>query len=100
QERPTALKSAPTLADVSAPPATEVMAPMSAEVPKTTFSETKVNEAKTEVLPSTVTQKVAPMNQTRLVQDLGKGGAQHQAIQQRIKEAAEPLGFRSVIEHP
>jgi hypothetical protein len=32
--------------------------------------------------------------------DLGRGGAQHQAIQKRIKEAAEALGFRSVIEKP
>ena len=32
--------------------------------------------------------------------DLGRGGAQHQAIQQRIKQAAERLGFRSVIEKP
>jgi hypothetical protein len=32
--------------------------------------------------------------------DLGRGGAQHQAIQKRIKEAAEGLGFRSVIERP
>ena len=30
--------------------------------------------------------------------DLGKGGEQHKAIQRRIKEAAEALGFRSVIE--
>ena len=32
--------------------------------------------------------------------DLGRGGAQHQAIQQRVKQAAEKLGFRSVIEKP
>jgi hypothetical protein len=32
--------------------------------------------------------------------DLGRGGAQHQAIQLRIKEAAEKLGFRCVIEKP
>lgn len=32
--------------------------------------------------------------------DLGRGGAQHQAIQKRIKQAAEELGFRSVIEKP
>ena len=32
--------------------------------------------------------------------DLGRGGAQHQAIQQRIKQAAEELGFRSIIEKP
>jgi hypothetical protein len=31
---------------------------------------------------------------------LGRGGAQHQAIQKRIKEVAEGLGFRSVIEKP
>jgi hypothetical protein len=30
--------------------------------------------------------------------DLGRGGAQHQAIQKRVKQAAEELGFRSVIE--
>jgi hypothetical protein len=32
------------------------------------------------------------------VRDLGRGGAQHKAIQRRIKQAAERLGFRSVIE--
>jgi len=32
--------------------------------------------------------------------DLGRGGAQHQAIQKRIKETAEELGFRSVVEKP
>ena len=31
---------------------------------------------------------------------MGRGGAQHQNIQKRIKEAAEKLGFRSVIEKP
>jgi len=31
---------------------------------------------------------------------LGRGGTQHQAIQKRIKEAAEELGFRSIIEKP
>jgi hypothetical protein len=30
--------------------------------------------------------------------ELGRGGTQHQSIQKRIKEAAEILGFRSVIE--
>ncbi len=30
--------------------------------------------------------------------DLGRGGAQHKAIQRRVKEAAEALGFHSVIE--
>ena len=30
----------------------------------------------------------------------GRGGAQHKAIQKRIKEAAEKLGFRGIIEKP
>lgn len=30
--------------------------------------------------------------------DLGRGGAQHQAIQRRIKKAAEEMGFKSTIE--
>lgn len=32
------------------------------------------------------------------VADLGRGGAQHKAIQQRLKQAAEGLGFRAMIE--
>ncbi len=32
------------------------------------------------------------------VADLGKGGAQHKAVQDRIKEEAEKLGFRVVVE--
>jgi hypothetical protein len=32
--------------------------------------------------------------------DLGRGGRQHQAIQKRIKDSAEALGFISVIEKP
>ena len=30
--------------------------------------------------------------------DMGRGGAQHQAIQQRLKAVGESLGFRAVIE--
>jgi len=32
------------------------------------------------------------------IADLGRGGAQHQAIQLRLKRAAEELGFRAMIE--
>jgi len=32
--------------------------------------------------------------------DLGRGGTQHKAIQKRIKDAADGMGFRSVIEWP
>ena len=39
-----------------------------------------------------------PPSQKAPPQDLGRGGAQHQAIQQRLKQAAESLGFRAIIE--
>ncbi|NOS71119.1 MAG: type IV secretion system DNA-binding domain-containing protein [Verrucomicrobia bacterium] len=58
------------------PPIPKVVEPLvHAELPKSTVSERKTP-------------------------DMGRGGAQHQAIQKRIKEAAEALGFRSVIEKP
>jgi hypothetical protein len=41
---------------------------------------------------------VKPLRDTPPVRDLGRGGVQHKAIQKRIKEAAERLGFRSTIE--
>ena len=59
------------------PPYHRHWCPKVAEVPKGTDSEKKIVEPP---------------------RDLGRGGAQHQAIQKRIKEAAEELDFRSVIE--
>jgi len=62
-----------------------------------------VAEVSRPVVPPSVEQipkptAIAPP--TREPRDLGRGGAQHQAIQKRIKEAADALGFRSVIEKP
>jgi hypothetical protein len=48
-----------------------------------------------ELAPAPVAEKKTPSTPT----DLGKGGEQHKAMQRRIKEAADALGFRSVIEH-
>ena len=62
--------------------------PKAAEVPKAV------------VPPATIEAKPANNDTSSATRDLGKGGAQHQAIQKRIKEAAEKLGFRSVIEQP
>ncbi len=47
-----------------------------------------------EPAPAVVVERKTPS----LPADLGKGGEQHKAMQRRIKEAAEALGFRSVIE--
>ena len=66
-----------------APPPPPVVAPVEAKPPA--LAETK---------PPTVSERKAPV----VPADLGRGGAQHKAIQQRIKQAAEKLGFRSVIE--
>lgn len=85
-----------------APPAASIGRPQglseplpAAEPPK--FSEipkAPVPPAKVDIkLPETVHTPPPP-------RDLGRGGAQHQAIQKRIKEAAEKLGFRSIIEKP
>ena len=69
------------------------------EVPNETVSG-KDKVVATKVSPPVVSEvdqpSVARESKTR--RDLGKGGAQHQAIQRRIKEAAESFGFRSVIE--
>jgi hypothetical protein len=54
---------------------------------------------KTSEIPKTKEQPV-PIVKHEAPRDLGRGGAQHQAIQKRIKEAAEGLGFRSIIEKP
>jgi hypothetical protein len=56
-----------------------------------------------EVLPPVVVPEprpapVAEMKTSSAPADLGKGGEQHKAMQRRIKEAAETLGFHSVIE--
>jgi len=63
------------------PTITETALPVVAEVPKPT-------------------EQPFPSVKHEPPRDLGRGGAQHQAIQQRIKQAAEELGFRSVIEKP
>jgi hypothetical protein len=47
--------------------------------------------------PQTSSERVAGQPPTPAA--MGRGGAQHQAIQRRIKAAAEALGFHSVIEH-
>ena len=88
-EKPTLPK--PPLATVPTPPPVEQPTP--AEVPKVTGSEKDIPVA-TESKPRVAAEV------PKRPRDLGKGGAQHKAIQQRIKQAAEALGFRSTIEKP
>jgi hypothetical protein len=74
EEKPTPPKPTPVEPAAPIPPQPEIPTP----------------EAK----PPAVSERKAPARPA----DLGRGGAQHQAIQQRIKQAAEELGFRSTIE--
>jgi len=58
-----------------------------------------------EITPPVVAEIPKPKEQPPVIKrepprDLGRGGEQHKAIQQRIKQAAEEHGFRSVIEKP
>ena len=79
-------------------PASEL--PKPAEIPKDTGSEKKIADPPAMVNQpvSEVVSKPEPRREPAPHKDLGRGGAQDQAIQQRIKRAAEELGFRSVIE--
>ena len=76
----------------SAPPKVdEAKAP---EIPKPTVSEKEVPPAAAKTT-ATPEKEQKP---ERTPPDLGKGGAQHKAIQQRLKESAEQCGFYAVIE--
>ena len=77
----------PTRAAEVPPPSPPLVIPQASEPPK--ISEVPKPE-----------EQPAPTVKHESPRDLGRGGAQHQAIQKRIKEAAEGLGFRSVIEKP
>jgi len=78
--------------------------PKVAEIPKIIVDLPAVIEIKPdEVLPPAVASETKPdaiseKKTSGPVADLGKGGEQHKAMQRRIKEAAEALGFHSVIE--
>jgi hypothetical protein len=65
-----------------------------AEVPKIS------QVLKSVVPPASIESDSLKAAQYQAPRDLGRGGAQHQAIQKRIKEAAEKLGFRCIIEKP
>ena len=52
-----------------------------------------IEDPVTKPQPSVVRESTPP-------RDLGRGGAQHQSIQKRIKESAEALAFRCTIEKP
>jgi hypothetical protein len=85
--KPTAFAPQPQSTRAAEAPLPPVVMPQTSEPPKTSE------------IPKPKEQPV-PTVKHELPRDLGRGGAQHQAIQKRVKEAAEGLGFRSIIEKP
>jgi hypothetical protein len=91
----------PTVEPPPSPPAKPVAKPPNiSEVPKAAEP-----PAIAEITPPVVAEIPKPKEQSPVIKrepprDLGRGGEQHKAIQHRIKQAAEELGFRSVIEKP
>jgi hypothetical protein len=72
-----------------------------AEIPQPAEPPKAAEIPKVIVPPPSVAEPPKPAaKKAELPKDLGRGGAQHQAIQKRIKDAAEGMGFRSVIEKP
>lgn len=107
QQRPPSPDHAPRIEIITPPsrvPASETIAPAEvpppAPAPEASQPERAIVPAvSSEASPSetnqpSVSERKAPSRPA----DLGRGGAQHQAIQQRLKQAAEALGFRCVIE--
>ncbi len=85
--------------------------PKSAEVPKVaappaniepvpTIAPSAIDESIPAIVPPAIVKSKPEVKHPQAQRDLGRGGAQHQAIQQRIKREAEELGFRADIEKP
>ncbi|HXT13501.1 MAG TPA: type IV secretion system DNA-binding domain-containing protein [Candidatus Angelobacter sp.] len=96
-EPPLAKASVPPLPDaLPTTPSDSLKVP---EIPALTVSEKKISEPPATPPPVVAPPAITP-SEPEPPKDLGKGGGQHKAIQQRIKKVAEGLGFRSIIEHP
>jgi hypothetical protein len=102
RQRTTSLDTQPTTPQAKPEPKPPVLpvAQVVSEPPQVAEPQ-KLSEIPKESAPH-VTEPKPPEASRTLVPlgDLGRGGAQHQAIQRRIKEAAEKLNFRCIIERP
>ncbi|MEN9576484.1 MAG: hypothetical protein RL514_4339 [Verrucomicrobiota bacterium] len=90
----------PVKARPSAPPVPKAAEPKAAETPNVAVTET-APVAKPAAAPEVAPEPPAQVEKQRSAdppQDLGRGGAQHKAIQQRVKGEAERLGFHATIE--
>jgi hypothetical protein len=101
-EKPQAAPGQPPIAKPPTAPALPLVAEPTkiAEASVPTVSEKKILEPPVAPPPLAAPAQSNVPSEPEPPKDLGKGGGQHKAIQQRIKKAAEDLGFRSIIEHP
>jgi hypothetical protein len=86
----------PVVQVVSEPPKAAEK-PKIAEVPKLTGSENKITEPPAIVNPP-ANEVVSKSQERREPRDLGRGGAPHQAIQERLQAEAQKLGFLAEVE--
>jgi hypothetical protein len=92
-------ESVPAVEPPPSPPDKPVAKPPNiSEVPKAAESPAAVEI--TPPVAAEIPKERPPAIKHEPPRDLGRGGEQHKAIQQRIKQAAEEHGFRSVIEKP
>jgi hypothetical protein len=91
QPKATKPKPAPPPATVAEAKIPEVPKPMVSEKKEPPVEPGKTRNEPAPMIPDAVLKSTTP-------RDLGRGGAQHQAIQQRLKAVAEELGFRAIIE--
>lgn len=81
-------------------PETKTKPPVPAAAPEApTASNIEAFPAMGKGAPSTQPPAIVSKPAPGTLSDLGRGGMQHKAIQKRLKEAAEGLGFRAAIEH-
>jgi hypothetical protein len=100
-EAPTSVEPAPVVPESIKTQVAKVPMPSPPTLePRTTAGPNSIAVPKVTEIPKVVqSAEVREASQTPAPpRDLGRGGAQHQAIQKRIKEVAEKRGFHSVIE--
>lgn len=84
--------TAPAIEEIETPEEKLSPQPVATEVPKTPEEIIASIPKRESPKPKSEPKEVVPPP------DMGRGGAQHQAIQQRIKADAEKLGFRVILE--
>jgi hypothetical protein len=99
-------RATPVPGEPPAPAVAEVPSPVIAKAPQNAVKEkASIPQFPTppplsEILKAAPPAPAAEIQEPPREQGQGRGGPDHQAIQKRIKEEAEKLGFRSTIEKP